>query len=155
MGKKERAKELFLNGYNCSQAVACAFAEEMGMDEDTAAKIVSSFGGGMGRMREVCGAVSGMLFVAGALYGYCDPKDYEAKKAHYERVQLLAARYKEQTGSIICRELLGLEGKNASPAPSERTQEYYKKRPCPDLAGLAAEIMEDYIKEQEGKEGNA
>lgn len=153
MDKREKARELFLGGYNCAQAVAGAYAEEMGMDIDTAARIASSFGGGMGRMREVCGAVSGMLFVAGALYGYSDPKDPAAKKEHYERVQILAARYKERTGSIVCRELLGLEGKDRSPEPSERTQEYYKKRPCPDMVGLAAGILENYIKEQTGKAG--
>lgn len=148
MGKKEQAKELFLKGYNCTQAVVGAFAEEIGMDFDTAVKMVSSFGGGMGRLREVCGAVSGMFFVAGALYGYNDPKDFEAKKEHYARIQLLASRYKEETGSIVCRELLGMDGKDHSPIPSERTKEYYKKRPCPDMVGLAAEIMETYIEEQ-------
>lgn len=145
MGKKEIAKELFFKGYNCTQAVAGAYAEEMGMDFDTLVKMVSSFGGGMGRMREVCGAVSGMFFVAGALYGYSDPKDFAAKKEHYERIQYLAAKYKEQTGSIVCRELLGLAGKDTNPEPSRRTEEYYKKRPCPEMIGLAAEIMEEYI----------
>ena len=80
MGKKEKAEELFLQGYNCAQAVAGVFAEEMGMDFDTVVKTVSSFGGGMGRMREVCGTVTGMFFVAGAVYGYKDPKDFAAKK---------------------------------------------------------------------------
>ena len=136
---------LFRSGYNCAQAVAGVFAEEMGMDFDTVVKTVSSFGGGMGRMREVCGAVSGMFFVAGALYGYSDPKDFNAKKEHYERIQHFAAKYKETTGSIICRELLGLEGKDTKAEPSKRTDEYYKKRPCPEMIGLAAEIMEDYI----------
>ena len=145
MNKKEMAKELFFKGYNCAQAVAGVFAEEMGMDFDTVVKTVSSFGGGMGRMREVCGAVSGMFFVAGELYGYSDPKDFNAKKEHYERIQHLAAKYKETTGSIICRELLGLEGKDTKAEPSKRTDEYYKKRPCPEMIGLAAEIMEDYI----------
>ena len=149
MSKKEIAKELFFKGYNCAQAVVGAYAEEMGMDFDTVVKTVSSFGGGMGRMREVCGAVSGMFFVAGALYGYSDPKDFDAKKEHYERVQHLAAKYKEQTGSIICRELLGLEGKDTKAEPSRRTEEYYKKRPCPEMIGLAAEIMEEYILEME------
>ena len=103
MGKGELAEELFLKGYNCAQAVAGAFAEDIGMDFDTAVKTVSSFGGGMGRLREVCGAVSGMFFVAGALYGYSDPKDYAAKKEHYERIRYLAEKFKEQTGSIVCR----------------------------------------------------
>ena len=122
MGKGELAEELFLKGYNCAQAVAGAFAEDIGMDFDTAVKTVSSFGGGMGRLREVCGAVSGMFFVAGALYGYSDPKDYAAKKEHYERIRYLAEKFKEQTGSIVCRELLGAEGKDAGGAPLKRTE---------------------------------
>ena len=147
MNKKEMAKELFFKGYNCAQAVAGVFAEEMGMDFDTVVKTVSSFGGGMGRMREVCGAVSGMFFVAGALYGYDDPKDMQAKKEHYARIQELAAQFRAQTGSIVCRELLGLEGKDQSPVPSARTEEYYKKRPCPEMIAIAAQIMEAYRKE--------
>lgn len=146
MTKKERARQLFLEGYNCAQAVAGAYAEEMGMDFSAVVKTVSSFGGGMGRMREVCGAVSGMFFVAGALYGYDNPKDSVAKKEHYERIQHLAAAFKKETGSIVCRELLGLEGQDDCPTPSERTEEYYKKRPCVELVELAAGILEDCIK---------
>lgn len=149
MGKSEEARELFFQGYNCSQSVAGAFAQEMGMDFDSLVKMASSFGGGMGRLREVCGAVSGMFLVAGALYGYEAPKDFKAKKEHYERIQLLAARFKEKTGSIVCRELLGIGGKDTAPLPSERTKEYYKKRPCADMVALAAEILEEYGKEQE------
>lgn len=141
MNKKEKAQKLFLEGYNCAQAVAGAYAEEMGMDFATVVRTVSSFGGGMGRMREVCGAVSGMLFVAGALWGYDSPKDFVAKKEHYERIQRLAAEFKKETGSIICRELLGLEGQDHRPTPSERTEEYYKKRPCVEMVALAAEIL--------------
>ena len=144
MSKREKAEELFLKGYNCAQAVAGAYAEEMGMDFDTVVKTVSSFGGGMGRLREVCGTVSGMFFVAGAIYGYQDPKDIAAKKEHYERIQLLAARFKEETGSIICRELLGSMGQDTNPAPEARTAEYYRKRPCPKMIRLAAEILENY-----------
>lgn len=147
MTKKEIAQNLFLEGYNCAQSVAGAYAEEMGMDRQAVIQMASSFGGGMGRMREVCGAVSGMFLAAGAIYGYDDPKDSVAKKEHYERIQLLAARFKSQTGSIICRELLGIEGEDNRPVPSERTKEYYKKRPCVEMVGLAAEILEEYIKE--------
>lgn len=100
-------------------------------------------------MREVCGAVTGMFFVAGALYGYSNPKDFAAKKEHYERIQYLAAEFKGETGSIICRELLGMDGKDNDPTPSKRTKEYYKKRPCPEKVGLAAEIMEKYIRSME------
>lgn len=143
----DQAKELFLKGYNCTQSVAGAYAEEMGMDFKTVVKTVSSFGGGMGRLREVCGTVSGMFFVLGALYGYDEPKDYEGKKELYGRVQELALRFREKTGSIVCRELLGLAGKDNSPVPSPRTEEYYEKRPCPDMAKLAGDILEEYIAE--------
>lgn len=147
--KEERAKELFFEGYNCSQAVVGAFLNEIGLDAEKSKIIsmVSSFGGGMGRLREVCGAVSGMFLVAGALYGYDDPKDLNAKKEHYQRIQELAAKFKEINGSIICRELLGLDGKDTTPSPSPRTKEYYEKRPCPDKIGSAARLMEEYIKE--------
>ena len=121
--KGEQAKAFFLEGYNCTQSVALAFGEETGIEKNTLLKTASSFGGGMGRMREVCGAVSGMFLVAGALYGYDDPKDLQAKKEHYARIQELAARFRARTGSIVCRELLGLEGKDKSPVPRERTGE--------------------------------
>lgn len=147
--KEEQAKSLFKEGYNCSQAVAAAFSDEIGIDKSQLLRMVSSFGGGMGRMREVCGAVSGMFFVAGALYGYDDPKDMQAKKEHYARIQELAAQFKAETGSIICRELLGIDEKDNSPAPSERTKEYYKKRPCTEMVATAAGLMDTYIKEHE------
>lgn len=147
-GKALEAEELFLKGYNCAQAVVGAFAKEMGMEFDAAVRLASSFGGGMGRLREVCGAVSGMFMAAGAICGYSEPKDMDAKKEHYERIQLLAARFKEETGSIICREMLGLPGKDNDPKPSERTEEYYKKRPCPKIVGLAAGILEGYLQER-------
>ncbi|MDE7311147.1 MAG: C-GCAxxG-C-C family protein [Eubacterium sp.] len=145
--KGEQAKAFFKEGYNCSQSVALAFCDEVGIDKTKLLRMVSSFGGGMGRMREVCGAVSGMFFVAGALYGYDDPKDMQAKKEHYARIQELAAQFRAENGSIVCRELLGLEGKDSSPEPSARTAEYYKKRPCPEMIGIAASLMEAYIKE--------
>lgn len=143
---KERAKELFKQGYNCSQSVFGAFCEECGMNFETALKISSSFGGGMGRLREVCGAVSGMFMVAGMIYGYNDPKDKAAKAEHYKRIQELAEKFKEMQGSLICRELLGLTTKSESYIPEERTDEYYKKRPCVEIIGSAAEIMHEYIK---------
>lgn len=141
----EKARELFLSGYNCSQSVIGAFAEELGLDLETAFKISSPFGGGMGRMREVCGAVSGMLMVTGLVGGYSDPTDREAKKELYEKVRELAGEFKKSEGSIICHELL--TGSAAKPGgdPDERTQQYYKKRPCPDLVYRAAQIVEDYI----------
>ena len=135
-----KAKELFLNGYNCSQAVLLAFDDVTGLDTETAARLASSFGGGMGRLREVCGAVSGMFMVAGLTNGYDDPKAKEEKAAHYALIQTLADDFKRENGSIICRELLGLNA-DGSPVPAPRTAEYYKKRPCAELVGDAARII--------------
>lgn len=141
---EEIAKNLFLQGYNCSQAVFGAFAEELGMDRDTAMRLSSSFGGGMGRLREVCGAVSGMFMAAGMMYGCSDPSDRTAKTEHYKRIQELAAKFREENGSIICRELLGLNVKSESYVPEPRTSEYYKKRPCGELVACAARIFAEY-----------
>lgn len=141
-----RAMELFRKGYNCSQAVLCAFTEDLGLDIDTASRLASSFGGGMGRMREVCGAVSGMFMVAGLACGYSDPKAYEEKAQHYERIQMLANEFKKLNGSIICRVLLGLSAsESGNPIPEKRTDEYYKKRPCEILVGQAAMLLDEYI----------
>lgn len=139
------AAELFLKGYNCAQAVMVAFSDVTGLEETFSAKLISSFGGGMGRLREVCGAVSGMLAVAGFLYGYDDPNDDAAKKAHYALVQELAGKFREKAGSIVCRELL--KNPPSDPTPSPRTEAYYKERPCARFVVLAAEILDDYIKD--------
>ena len=148
MTREERARQLFKEGSNCAQSVAVAYADVLGMEEKAAAKMVSSFGGGMGRLREVCGAVSGALMVLGMVAGYSDPKDPTAKKDHYHRVQEFAARSREKNGSIICRELLkGVEVKPGAD-PELRTEAYYKKRPCPELVYRAAGILEDMLKEQ-------
>ena len=146
-GKK--AYELFLEGYNCAQAVLLAFSDVTGLDEKTAAMLSSSFGGGLGRMREVCGAVSGAAMVLGAVKGYGDPSDNEAKKAHYHLIQEFAGRFKEQNGSIICRELLSGVGVVKGNDPEARTAAYYKKRPCPDLVRLAAELTDELLTENE------
>ena len=147
MGKRaDRAYDYFRSGYNCAQAVFMAFSDKYGIDEETAAQLASSFGGGMGRMREVCGAFSGMLLVNSMETGTADASDREAKAANYESVQKLAARFKEENGSFICRELLGLTAKQESEetaAPSERTPAYYKKRPCAEIVKSAALILEE------------
>ncbi len=144
MSRADRAKELFFNGYSCAQAVLCAFCDELSIDEETAQAISSSFGGGMGRMREVCGAVSGALMVLGMKYGYTDKSDPSKKAENYKRVQEFAKYFKEENGSIICRELLGLsKGEKSDPIPGERTKEYYKKRPCPEIVYTAAKILEE------------
>lgn len=141
MTKREQAMQNFKNGYNCAQAVLLAFSDELEIDEKTLALISSSFGGGMGRMREVCGAVSGMFMVAGLKYGYSDPSAKQEKAELYALVHKLAAGFKEKNGSIICKELLGVS--DTSPTPEPRTAAYYKKRPCVELVGDAAELLEN------------
>lgn len=148
MTRPEKAKQLFTSGYNCSQAVVGAFIDDFAVDFDTAMKLSSSFGGGMGRMREVCGAVSGAFMIAGLKCGYCDPCDKAAKSAHYALNQKIAADFKQQNGSIICRELLegvGCNGKCQGSVPEDRTAAYYKKRPCAELVYIAAKIVEDEL----------
>ena len=147
MTRREAAMANFMKGYNCSQSIVLAFADVLDMDEKTLSKLSSSFGGGMGRLREVCGSVSGMFMVAGLLYGYDGPETGQVKADHYARIQELAHRFEEKNGSIVCRELLGLNVKHDAPVPEARTSEYYKKRPCPEIIGDAAEILEQYIKE--------
>lgn len=148
----DRAEALFREGYNCSQAVFAAFSEIYGIDKETALKISSSFGAGMGRMREVCGALTGAFMIAGLENGAVDPKDVNGKKANYDLVNLMAKDFKDEFGSIICRELLGLTKKptDVSAAavdttPAQRTEEYYKKRPCVDNVRFAAQIIENRI----------
>ena len=139
------AAELFLEGFNCAQAVAVAFCDVTGMDQKTAAKLASPFGGGMGRMREVCGAVSGMYMVLGTLYGYDNSDEDSKKKNLYKQVQALAEQFKQENGSIICREIL--KNPPSDPNPSPRTAEYYAKRPCAKMVMTAAKLMDDFIAE--------
>ena len=137
------AAELFLEGYNCAQAVAVAFTDVTGMDKKEAAKLAAPFGGGMGRMREVCGAVSGMLMVLGILYGYDNSDADDKKKELYQQVQQLAEQFREENGSIICREIL--KNPPSDPNPSPRTAEYYAKRPCAKMVMTAARLMDAFI----------
>ena len=146
----DRARELFREGYNCSQAVTLAFAEELearGISREMAAGLASSFGGGLGRLREVCGCVSGMALVCGALEGYTDPKAAAEKQDHYKKIQKLVTAFKDENGSYICRELLAGINSDTTPAPEARTESYYKKRPCAELAACAADILERHLKE--------
>ena len=145
MDYREKAEKLFLDGYNCAQSVFCAFSEDLGLDFDTALKLSSSFGGGMGRLREVCGALSSMFMIAGLKYGYTEPANKEVKTEHYARIQKLAEEFKAKNDTIICRELLGLDVKVDSPIPEDRTAEYYQTRPCQKLVGDATEIIAAYI----------
>lgn len=146
----DRARELFREGYNCSQAVTLAFAEELearGISREMAAGLASSFGGGLGRLREVCGCVSGMALVCGALEGYTDPKAAVEKQDHYKKIQELVTTFKNENGSYICRELLAGINTDTNPVPEARTESYYKKRPCAELAACAADILERHLEE--------
>ena len=145
MDHGQRAMELFFGGYNCAQAVAVAFCDVTGLTEKDCARMVSAFGGGMGRMREVCGAVSGMLFVLSWLYGYDTPGDDGSKKKLYTNVQALAGQFREQVGSIICREILG--NPSSDPNPTPRNAEFYARRPCARMVFTAAQILDGFIRE--------
>ena len=145
MGKYgEKAKALFGEGYNCAQAVFAAFSDVTGIDFEKSVKLSSGFGGGMGRMREVCGAVSGMFMVLGAIDGYTSPTDNAVKMELYAKIQHLAGEFKAENGTIICRELL--DGNvSSAPNPTERTPEFYKKRPCGEYVQIAADVVADYL----------
>ena len=140
--RTEKAASLFKSGCNCCQSVLGAFSDDLGLDEKTAMRIAYGLGGGMGRLREVCGAVSGMVVLAGLKYGSEDPYDAAAKKKTYEIVQQMAHAFREKNGSIVCRQLLGLEKREDDPTPSERTSAYYQKRPCAEYVADAADIVE-------------
>ena len=143
-----RAKELFLSGYNCCQSVVLAFEDITKLEPELAATISAPFGGGMGRLREVCGAVSGMTMVAGFISPCPTNSDAIAKKENYALVQRFAERFREQNGAIVCRTLLGLEQQKDNPTPSPRTAEYYKKRPCAELVADAARIIGEYLSDK-------
>ena len=147
VSRRDQAEAFFLQGYNCAQATALAFADYFPFEQETLLRMISSFGGGISRLREVCGAMSAVFLTAGLLYGYHDAADETGKAAHYARIQDLAARFEAVYGSIICRELLGLSAHRDPPWPSKRTAEFYEKRPCKKIIGTAAEILEAYIKE--------
>lgn len=142
----ERAVALFKSGYNCSQSVFAAFCDKFGMPQELALKVSAGLGGGVGRMREVCGAMSGAAMLAGMVYGATDGSDREAKALTYEKVQEIAAEFKKTNPSIVCRELLGLSKKAPTPSnPEERTAEYYKKRPCVQIVEDAAKAAEKIL----------
>jgi C_GCAxxG_C_C family probable redox protein len=150
--KSEKAAELFKSGYNCSQAVVGAFAEDFGIDLDTAMRISEGMGGGIGRMRLTCGAVSAMAMLAGLKLSSGKPKDTETKAEIYALVQKMAAEFKEKNGTIVCAELLGIaKPKNEGARPEERTEQYYKKRPCIGCVADCAEIAEKYLLDKEDR----
>lgn len=144
----ERARQYFLSGYNCAQAVVMTFDDVMKHSPETLAQLSAPFGGGMGRMREVCGTVSGMTMVAGAIRPAVNPQNLEERKANYALVQEFAQRFRQENGDIVCRRLLGLEPREEqreTPMPSERTAEYYRKRPCVEYVASATRIVAEYL----------
>lgn len=144
--RAERAGELFFQGYNCAQSVVGAFADYFDIDFKTAVRLADGLGGGMGRMRLTCGAVSAMALLAGLKLSSGEPKDLNNRAVVYAKVREMAEAFSEKNGSIICRELLGASmPKDNGARPEERTAEYYKKRPCPDCVRDCAEIAEKYL----------
>ena len=133
--------QLFKEGYNCSQSVFCAYADLFDVEPELAKRLTSSFGGGMGRLREVCGTMSGSFLLLGLCYPASDPADKTAKTENYASVQRVADTFKARFGSIICRELLDVKRQKESPVPSDRNAEYYAKRPCARFVAEAAEIV--------------
>lgn len=140
------AVSLFKSGYNCAQSVFVAFSDMYGMDKDTSLRVASSFGGGIGRMRETCGAACGIFMLAGLYSNFIDPNDRTAKNNNYKLVQELAAKFREKNGSIKCSDLLGLSKEHPITYISqERTSDYYKKRPCPQIVEEAAKIWVEFL----------
>lgn len=146
MTRRETAESAFKEGYNCSQAIIKAYEDIIPEESrDTVLKMATSLGGGMGRLREVCGSVSASFLLIGLKNGYTDPDTSEKKKNLYSIIQAFAKEYEEKNGSIVCRELLGLKEKRDEPIPEKRSAEYYLKRPCMSLIGDSAEILEKYL----------
>ena len=138
MNPVEKSEELFMSGCNCAQSVFAAFAEELGIDEELAKRVSCGLGGGVGRLREVCGAGTGATLVLGMKYG-------PEKTVVYEKVQAFAAEFKAEMGSIVCRELLSGSGATSGGAPEARTPEYYRKRPCSEIVRFAADTVAKYL----------
>lgn len=143
----EKAVALFTQGYNCAQSIFVAFSDVTGIDEELAKRISSSFGGGMGRLREVCGTCTSMFMIAGILYGEATETDHTIKTEHYRRIQYLAEEFRKRHDTIICRELLKGLAVTSTPVPEKRTEQYYKVRPCVKFVRTAAEILDRYLEE--------
>lgn len=152
--RAERARSAFLNGYNCSQAVVMAYADITDIDPEKFAAIVEPLGGGMGRLREVCGAVTGMFIISGTTHWGKSNTDRQVRTEIYAGVQQLAEKFRQENGSIVCRDLLGLTQKSDSPVPEERTPSYYRRRPCADTVACAARLVGEYLNDYYAKEEN-
>lgn len=147
MSRADKAEALFREGYNCCQSVFGAFTDVTGLDLEAAMNHASPFGAGFGKLREVCGAVSGMTMMAGYLRGYSSPTDRDGKIAVYHLIQEMAAEFEKEHGSIICRDMLNLKPGEDLPEPAVRTEEYYQSRPCIGAVRTAASIVEKYLLE--------
>lgn len=143
--RRKQALEAFANGCNCAQAVFATYADLFGIDRQTAMNLTNAMGGGISRLREVCGTVSAVALLCGLAEGDVDPSDLKGREAAYQRTRELLAEFEAENGSIVCRELLGMLGREQSAAPSERTPEYYKKRPCARFVDCAARIVEEKL----------
>lgn len=143
----DQAVHTFESGYGCAQSVFVTYADLFGIDRETALKLASPMGGGIGRMREVCGTVSAMALLAGLKEGNTDPSDEEGREKIYLLVREMSDSFRRENGTIICRELLGIKGREQSAKPGKRTQEYYESRPCSRLVACAAKIIEEMLLE--------
>ena len=148
MNHSELAKKNFESGCNCAQAVLLAFSDVTGLDDNTAMKLAASFGGGMGKLREVCGALTGAFMAAGMIYADDCVPTLENKSAHYDKIRGLANCFKEENGSYLCRELLEGVRISKEAAPEERTEQYYKKRPCGELCAMAARLLDELMEQE-------
>ena len=156
LSKAEQARALFESGCNCAQSVAGSFYREMGLSEETVLLLASPFGGGISRMRETCGAVTGMMMVLGLTHGYQPFTDEEThlreKTRVYRTGQELAESFRRKYGTLLCRELLRGTGADDTPEPSARTEQYYRSRPCAEIIAFAASLLDEYLQEQNRKE---
>ena len=149
------ARKAFEEGYNCSQAVVSAYADVTGLDAETLLSLVAPLGGGMGRLREVCGAVSGMFMISGMARKGESNRDRAVRTEVYKGVQQLAEEYRRECGSIVCRELLGLKQHSDAPVPEERTASYYRRRPCAEYVAVAARMVGEYLNRCSGEQTGA
>lgn len=140
-----KAKENFLNGYNCAQAIFCAFADKTGLTREQSLKTASSFGAGMGGMRATCGAVTGMFMAYGAIFGYVEPNDFSGKTEQYKKIRELAKKFESEYGTLCCAELLKSLPQKLQSNPLPRTEEYYKVRPCVLFVETAAKILQEEL----------
>ena len=145
MNRREKAINYFKEGYNCSQSVVMAFRDVLTIDANELCRIASPFGGGISRMRETCGAVTGMVLVLGNLIGYDTPEMGEKKHELYQETQEILKIFENKYGSLTCRKLLNLDTKHDDPKPSERDHSFFMNRPCPELIGGAVEILETFL----------